>query len=91
VQKIKLTLIGTSHCHLCVEAALIVEDAIKLIGIEDKVFTLNQVDIIDNVHLYERYAIKIPVLRIQENQIDKLIFWPFAKQDVINLIMSIKS
>lgn len=86
MQNIKLSLIGTSHCHLCEEAVLIVEDAIQTLKVQDKTLTLNQVDIIDNKLLYEQYAIKIPVLCIEVNQIDKVIFWPFAKQDVLNLI-----
>jgi len=86
MQNVKLSLIGTSHCHLCEEAALIIEEVIKTKELESKVVVVNQIDIIHNDTFYELYATKIPVLKIEENLINNVIFWPFTKQCVIDLI-----
>jgi len=86
VQNINLTLIGTSHCHLCEEATIIIEQVIDKLAAKDVSFTMNQIDIINNQLFYELYAQKIPVLSIEKSQFDKIILWPFTTEELIDLL-----
>jgi len=66
---INLTLYGTSGCHLCDEAQVLL-NTIK----NQFLFTLEMVDIADDESLVKTYGIKIPVL-IHSNKSE--LSWPF--------------
>ncbi len=68
----KLILLGTSGCHLCEEAELILA-ACEYINIEN-------IDIAEQTQWQEKYAIRIPVLYHSETK--KEISWPFTLIDV---------
>lgn len=65
----KLVLYSTVGCHLCEQAKALL---IPLLGPEDCV---EEVDIADSDQLLERYGVRIPVLRNNENGNE--IGWPF--------------
>ncbi len=71
-----LTLYGTSHCHLCDDAAAILNKlAVEL-------FTV--VEITDNEQLLLTYGTRIPVLRREDNSAE--LNWPFNAQDVVQFL-----
>jgi len=72
----KLILLGTSGCHLCEEAELILS-VCKNVDIE-------LVDIAEQEQWQEKYAIRIPVLYYAETE--KELGWPFALSDVNDFI-----
>ncbi|GAW85897.1 conserved hypothetical protein [Bathymodiolus platifrons methanotrophic gill symbiont] len=67
----KLTLLGTSACHLCEQA----EDLLQQLDV-----TYQKIDIAEQEQWQERYAIKIPVLLNMQNQ--KELCWPFDIDDI---------
>ena len=67
----KLTLLGTSACHLCEQA----EDLLQQLGI-----AYQKIDIAEQEQWQERYAIKIPVILNMQNQ--KELCWPFGIDDI---------
>ena len=69
---IDLILLGTSACHLCEEAELILA-ACEQIKIE-------KVDIAEQEQWQEKYAIRIPVLYHTETKSE--LGWPFDQQQV---------
>jgi hypothetical protein len=66
-----LILYGTVGCHLCEQA----KAAIELTGA-----TATYIDITDDDTLYERYGMRIPVLRRADTESE--IGWPFNEMDV---------
>lgn len=69
---LKIILLGTSGCHLCEQAELIVAQC-KLMDVET-------IDIAEHEHWQEKYAIRIPVLYHLETQ--KELGWPFTQEQV---------
>jgi hypothetical protein len=69
---IDLILLGTSGCHLCEEAELILADC-KHVDIE-------LIDIAEQVQWQEKYAIRIPVLYHAKTK--KELGWPFSQQQI---------
>ncbi len=67
----KITLLGTSACHLCEQA----EDLLKAINV-----SYQKIDIAEQEQWQARYAIKIPVLLNSECQQE--LCWPFAIEDI---------
>jgi len=67
---VKLILLGTSGCHLCEEAELIML-ACKNVEIE-------LIDIAEQEQWQEKYAIRIPVLYHRETVGE--LGWPFDRQ-----------
>jgi hypothetical protein len=67
---IELILLGTSGCHLCEQAELI------LAGCEH--INIEKIDIADQEQWQEKYAIRIPVLYHPETE--KELGWPFSKE-----------
>ena len=67
---IELILLGTSGCHLCEEAELILA-ACEHMSIEN-------IDIAEQEQWQEKYAIRIPVLYHPETE--KELGWPFSQE-----------
>ncbi|MFW5443081.1 MAG: glutaredoxin family protein [Methylococcaceae bacterium] len=78
---ITLILLGTSGCHLCEEAELIMA-ACEHINIDF-------VDIAEQEQWQEKYAIRIPVLFHTETE--KELGWPFTITDVQIFIKELSS
>lgn len=70
-----LTLYSTLGCHLCENAKQVLWPVLSEAGLQ-----LQEVDIADDDHLQERYAIRIPVIRLQNATED--VGWPFDGDDV---------
>lgn len=70
-----LILYGTDGCHLC-------HDAQSLLN--QMHLTWQDIDIIDDDVLLDRYATRIPVLKLDKRELG----WPFAREDVLNLLAS---
>ncbi|MGZ8218455.1 glutaredoxin family protein [Methylomagnum sp.] len=78
---IHLTLYGTLGCHLCEQAEAILHEAARASGLT---LPFEKVDIADDPELFERYGIRIPVLR--ESTSETEIGWPFDVARVISLV-----
>jgi hypothetical protein len=74
-----LYLYGTSACHLC-ELAVLVVDAV----LHPDYFEIKRVDIVDSDDLVEKYGARIPVLKILRTE-DEL-GWPFNEAELIAFI-----
>ncbi|MGI9824335.1 glutaredoxin family protein [Agromyces sp. Marseille-Q5079] len=63
---IRLTLIGKPGCHLCDDARVIVQAVIDEVSASDAApaLSLDEVSILDDATLAERYAEEIPVLLV---------------------------
>jgi len=71
---INLSLYGTSGCHLCDEAYVLL-NRLK----SDFLFTVQVIDIADDETLSETYGIRIPVLvNTQKSELS----WPFNENDL---------
>ncbi|MFA5372082.1 MAG: glutaredoxin family protein [Sideroxydans sp.] len=68
---------GTTCCHLCEEAAVILQTA----GV-----TAKHIDIAEDDDLLRRYGTRIPVVRRLDN--DTEIGWPFDKSDLRRFLMA---
>jgi hypothetical protein len=68
---IHLNLYSTTHCHLCEQAEVLL---MSLAGQYDIQWT--NIEIVDDSILFERYAVKIPVLKMRETNVE--IAWPFT-------------
>lgn len=76
----KITLFGTTHCHLCEQAY----DMLLSIQLDDPKLSIEFVDIADNAVLLEQYALTIPV--IAKHSMDKKLFWPFNHEQLSNFV-----
>lgn len=68
-----LTLYGTDGCHLCHDA----QSLLKAMGLR-----WQDIDIVDDDALLDRYGTRIPVLRLDHHEID----WPFHEKDILHLL-----
>ena len=74
-----LTLYGTSACHLCEQAAALLDLAVQ----EALISHYDAVDISEDEQLFVRYATRIPVLYRQDGcELD----WPFSPQQLLDFI-----
>ena len=69
-----LILYSTSACHLCDQALLLV-NALQLPGL-----SLTIMDVSESDELFERYGLRIPVLRREDNGAE--LGWPFDADTV---------
>ena len=77
---IRLLLFGTSGCHLCEQAELIVINCLANI----KELTIETIDIAEQEQWQEQYAVRIPVLYDPETKKD--LGWPFNQAQVKEFI-----
>ena len=75
-------LFGTSGCHLCEEAEMLMAAGFDKIKLET-------IDIAEQEQWQEKYAIKIPVLYHSESGNE--LFWPFTETDVNEFVRAVKS
>lgn len=78
---IRLVLLGTSGCHLCDQAELIINTCLLK---QRNQFVVDSVDIAEQEQWQEKYAIRIPVLYHPETQ--KELGWPFAQTNIEEFI-----
>ena len=69
-----LVLYGTDHCHLCEQAATMLES----LG-----FPFKEIDIAEDDALFGRYGLSIPVLC---DDLGRELCWPFTPQDVAEFL-----
>ena len=69
-----LILYGTDHCHLCEQAAALL-NALDLPYVE--------IDIVDDETLLARYGLSIPVLR---DALERELCWPFTGEDITGFL-----
>lgn len=74
----ELTLYGTSACHLC---ELAEELLAELLAVHSD-WQVELVDIADSDELVTAYGQRIPVLAIEEREMD----WPFDRDEVVSLV-----
>jgi hypothetical protein len=71
---IRLLLFGTFGCHLCEQAELIIKNCLAI----------ETIDIVEQKHWQEQYAVRIPVLYHPETKKD--LGWPFNTAQVKKFI-----
>ena len=81
--KTKITLYGTSACHLCDQAFKIIQP----IALSHDI-AINLVDIVDNDALLDKYGLIIPVIAASEGE---FLRWPFDIQQVSAFLAKIKN
>jgi glutaredoxin len=64
VSELRLTLIGKPGCHLCDDARAVVNSVLAEREPDARGYALEEVSILDDPQLYERYVEEIPVLLI---------------------------
>jgi hypothetical protein len=75
-----LLLLGTSGCHLCEQAELVLHCSVP----EDFNLLIESIDIAEFEHWQLRYAERIPVLYHPETEQE--LGWPFDQKQVKNFI-----
>lgn len=75
------TLYGTQACHLCEQA----QDMIDHVRTGLDEFRVDIVDISEAEDLFERYGIRIPVLRHEDQ---RELDWPFTPDELIAFLRS---
>ena len=74
-------LYGTSGCHLCEEAADLLNTQLPLVESAE----YQQVDISDSDALFERYGLLIPVLQHPDG---REMHWPFSPPSLLAFLRS---
>ncbi|OGT28974.1 MAG: glutaredoxin [Gammaproteobacteria bacterium RBG_16_51_14] len=74
--QVSAKLYGTRFCHLCEEA----EEILSKAGI-----TAINIDIVEDDNLFEKYSLRIPVLKRFDN--DAELDWPFDAATVSQFLM----
>lgn len=64
MSELRLTLIGKPGCHLCDDARAVVNTVLAEREPDARGYALEEVSILDDPQLYERYVEEIPVLLI---------------------------
>lgn len=78
----KLILYTSLGCHLCEQALTVIT---PLLGRFD--LTLQQQEIADSDDLMDRYAVRIPVVRLESAQQD--LGWPFDAQEFVRYMQGL--
>jgi hypothetical protein len=78
---IRLILYGTSGCHLCEDAEILLSKAIR--AREDKV-PVETVDIAGQRELEDRYGVRIPVLHDAASGAE--LDWPFDEERLMEFL-----
>lgn len=81
----KLLLLGTSGCHLCEEAELIINECRQT----ELDVQIELVDIAEHEQWQQDYATLIPVLLHEDTA--QTLNWPFAHNHVINFLETTRS
>ncbi|MEM1111104.1 MAG: glutaredoxin family protein [Pseudomonadota bacterium] len=79
VRRMRFTLYSTSACHLCEQAASMLQ-AWRDNGLGPEI---EHIDIADDDELFERYGIRIPVLGRSDG---KELGWPFDMKELGNFL-----
>ncbi len=73
MQKIRVQLYTTAGCHLCDQAFEMIRYLLLQEPAFGKPFDLELVEIAEDTILLEKYGLRIPVLKREENE----LCWPF--------------
>ena len=76
---VKLAFYTTAGCHLCEQAALLLEELQR-----HREISVETIDIADDEALVEKYGIRIPVILNVATQNE--LGWPFQYQDLLGLL-----
>ena len=79
---LQLQLLGTLGCHLCDDAEQVLLASLDLHSIQVEV-----VDIAESDALFDRFGIRIPVLRHEPS--DSCLDWPFAGAEVAHFVQQL--
>lgn len=82
---LNLTLYTTDGCHLCEYAESVLEEVLQT----EPELSWTKVDIAHQDDLMERYAIRIPVIRLEAADYD--VGWPFSVADVRHYLAQFKT
>ena len=71
-----IELLGTAGCHLCEDAQRVLSDALENQTVQVQLIDIADHD--DSERLVRDYGLRIPVLRLNNRELD----WPFNAQQV---------
>lgn len=74
-----LILYSTLGCHLCEDAKTLSWPVLQHFG-----YRIREIDIADNEQLMERYGVRIPVVRREDNTAE--LGWPFTQEQLAELL-----
>jgi len=77
-----LLLYSTSGCHLCDQAKTLIEHVVL-----PQQFTLKIIDIANDDTLFEKYGIRIPVIKFEHSQQE--LSWPFDLGELTSYLVLI--
>lgn len=82
----------TASCHLCEEAETIYAKAINRFLLLkphlSETIHYQQIDILNDNIAYERYELKIPVLKVITSSETHTICWPFNTDELLHCFMN---
>lgn len=81
MQAVQVTFYTTSACHLCETAQAMLE---MVAPHATTPLEVEKVDIADSDDLFERYGIRIPVLRRVDSQEE--LGWPFSPEELLAFV-----
>jgi hypothetical protein len=81
---LQLQLLGTVGCHLCDEAEQVLLASLDLYSVQVEV-----VDIAESDALFDRFGIRIPVLRHESS--NTCLDWPFADAEVAHFVQGLRA
>lgn len=79
---LQLQLLGTLGCHLCDDAEQILLSSLDLNCVQVEI-----IDIAESDALFERFGMRIPVLRHESS--DSCLDWPFADAEVAHFVQQL--
>jgi hypothetical protein len=77
-----LTLIGTEYCHLCDDAAQMINKAINHSSHALQSISYHKLDIMNDNNMFQKYSLQIPVILMSQNNRHLELKWPFDQKDI---------
>lgn len=80
-----LLLYTTGGCHLCDLAETVLAEAQQSLSPDSIRFVVRKVEISDDPELVARYGVRIPVIRMLDQERD--LGWPFGVKELANYLL----
>lgn len=81
---LQLQLLGTLGCHLCDDAEQVLLSSLDLNCVQVEI-----IDIAESDALFERFGMRIPVLRHESS--DSCLDWPFQAAEVSHFVQRLRA
>jgi hypothetical protein len=77
-----LTLISTEYCHLCDDAAQMINNAINNRSHALQSISYHKLDIMNDNKMFKKYSLQIPVILLSQNNRHLELKWPFDQKEI---------